>query len=411
MAIKKMSLWRWMFIYLLFQSSLASMFTGTFSTVISYSDEVIAVILLALIVINVEKLISYEKIILVLLLIFEIIGIISGLLTDFQSNIYMFVDAFVCSKFIIYFIAARITTNGIVSRSSIWKLNDFCKITAVVFFALLMHDLFFTPFFPKYDFRYFTYSIQLFFGHPEGLSRVCFLLVMVLAYNMNRYKYNYIYIALLTIVMFFTFRTKALCAIFVFYLLYFYFIKMKFRNKMFIFSLGIVGVTALGYDTFVSYYSHSEYARTKLTTDGFKLANKYFPLGTGFGTFGSNIAAQHYSKIYEKLGYLNVWGMGKEGQFLSDTFWPILMAQTGWLGTIVFVFIIVVLFMYLIKKARNNKLFFVIGSCILGYDLISSLGASAFFHPSAMSAYILLGLLFSINENERKELYYGQKQE
>ena len=91
------------------------------------------------------------------------------------------------------------------------------------------------------------------------------------------------------------------------------------------------------------------------------------------------MAAQHYSKLYVELGYLRVWGMGRKSKYLSDTFWPIVIAQTGWLGTVAFSLAIIQLIIYILKSAKKDLVFFWVASSIVLYDLISSFAAPAFF--------------------------------
>lgn len=78
----------------------------------------------------------------------------------------------------------------------------------------------------------------------------------------------------------------------------------------------------------------NETARIRLTMDSLPLALGAFPLGVGFGRFASFTAAEDYSPLYEQLGYHWIWGMQPEGEesFLSDTFWPAPLAETGVLG-------------------------------------------------------------------------------
>ena len=40
-------------------------------------------------------------------------------------------------------------------------------------------------------------------------------------------------------------------------------------------------------------------------------ATEYFPLGSGFATFGSDMAAKKYSDLYVKYGFEPLHGMGR----------------------------------------------------------------------------------------------------
>jgi hypothetical protein len=80
-------------------------------------------------------------------------------------------------------------------------------------------------------------------------------------------------------------------------------------------------------------------ARTVLTVDSFRVAAEYFPGGAGFGRFGSATAASTYSPEYIERGYQEIWGLGRteeEGRFLTDTEWPAIIGESGFLGAAAF---------------------------------------------------------------------------
>jgi hypothetical protein len=81
-------------------------------------------------------------------------------------------------------------------------------------------------------------------------------------------------------------------------------------------------------------------ARTVLTVGSFDVAADHFPLGAGFGRYGSATAADNYSPEYVARGFPDVWGLGRgveNGRFLTDTEWPAIIGESGFLGTIAFV--------------------------------------------------------------------------
>jgi hypothetical protein len=86
-----------------------------------------------------------------------------------------------------------------------------------------------------------------------------------------------------------------------------------------------------------------ENARTRMTVDSVSLALEHFPLGVGFGRFGSAIAREDYSPEYVRLGYDSVYGLGSpgnphnHGRFLTDTQWPEIVGEAGLVGASFFV--------------------------------------------------------------------------
>lgn len=406
LKIRSIDIWKFLFLYLIFQPTIPSLITNnTISTIFNYSDEVIGIILVAVVIFRAMKsqitLLKFEKYMLVFMIIFEIFGLISGFVYDFQSKVYVLTDAYTCSKFFIYYLCARLLTQEKLDEKYFFSINRICKIIAVIFFVLTLHDAFLSPWFPVADYRYFTHSVMLFFEHPEYLARASMTVIFILAYNYRYYKHNIYYIIMLTIVMILTFRTKAIISTFIIYILYIYFVKFKFKSLLPV-GVGAVGGAAyLGYDSLYKYYLENDStARKVLTDDSILIAKKFFPIGSGFGSFGSSMAAQHYSKLYMKLGYYRMKGSGLEegGNFLSDTFWPIVLAQSGWLGLISFCLAIISMLIYIIQSRKNDIYYFWVAISIMAHEFITSFAESAFFHPTAMAEFLLLGLITSIHE-------------
>ena len=124
---------------------------------------------------------------------------------------------------------------------------------------------------------------------------------------------------------------------------------------------------------------------------------EHFPFGTGFGSFGSSIAANYYSPIYERLGYQNNYGMSSEySGFLTDCFLPTIFAQFGFIG-LVFLFLIICYFLLIsIRKLKINRDAGFAMLMTIVYLLITSVAESSFFNPTAFLFFIL----FAVYEKE-----------
>lgn len=107
-------------------------------------------------------------------------------------------------------------------------------------------------------------------------------------------------------------------------------------------SVGTALVTAFGgnfvrevYDNTVQEYfaNNTEAARNLMTLGAIDVASMRFPFGSGFGRYGSFIAAEEYSPEYYRLGFSRIYGMTPEmTSFLTDTAWPSVLGETGWVG-------------------------------------------------------------------------------
>ncbi len=97
-------------------------------------------------------------------------------------------------------------------------------------------------------------------------------------------------------------------------------------------------IVAVTYSEYV--LQNESAARDVLTFGAIDVAHKYFPLGAGFGRYGSSVAAENYSPEYVILGFPDIWGVSNQagtGMFLNDTAWPAIVGESGWLGTVCFV--------------------------------------------------------------------------
>ena len=82
-----------------------------------------------------------------------------------------------------------------------------------------------------------------------------------------------------------------------------------------------------------------ESARSLLTGGAFEIAAQNFPLGAGFGRYGTYLAASEYSPEYIARDWTWRYGLGEApewGRYLTDTQWPAFLGETGWLGTFFF---------------------------------------------------------------------------
>lgn len=410
-TLKKNNIWKYLFVYLIFQPILQyNVSSESIATFLNYTDEIIGVIMIIIVLFKAMKaeitLLKFERFMLIFMFIFEIFGIISAFVYKYQDIGYSFVDAYTCAKFFIYYICARLLTQGKLTDKYFFSINGICKFITVIFFVLALHDAFMSPWWPVGDYRVFTYSVALFFYIPDALARASITVIFVLAYNYRYYKHNIYYIMMLTVVMILTFRTKAIVAVFVLYIFYLYFVKFRFKSLVPVGIATVAGASYFGYDSLNFYYVEIENsARNILTRDSLWLANQHFPLGTGFGSYGSSIAAQFYSRLYINLGYYRytAQGMSEEnGVFLSDTFWPIVIAQTGWIGTVSFVMALLSMITYIIRSRKTDVYYFWVAISIILNDLISSFASSAFFSPSSMAPFLFLGLITSIHEFPKK---------
>lgn len=324
-----------------------------------------------------------------------ILGLLSSLVFYIQPVQAVLVDAFTCFKFLFAYLGIRSLYSERISPFFIDKnFNLIAKIFAVLFFVLTLHDSIFAPFFPYFDYRYSLYSIRLFYPHPQGLAEPCIILTCILASSLERHKSNLVYILMFAFVIFRTLRVKSIGFILVFFILLVLVYWMKLHSDSVILVLLLCCGLYVSWDQLQNVFLNDTQARAIMLRGSFVVANQYFPLGSGFGTFGSHMASVYYSPIYSAFGYGKLYEMSaKSGSFLTDIFWPTVIAQFGYIGLLLFLVIVFYLFKMAFQLKKADRSDYVATLSILIYMMIVSTSESAFFNPNAVPIFIIFGLL------------------
>lgn len=393
---------------LLLQNVLQRLTTGALNQFITYFDELTEAALLLYLIFTALHgftLNSHEKKIFVFYCVYIVITIISSF-SGYAGIGTIILDCFVCMKFMIYYWGGmELSKKRVLDGKKAYAcLNTLCKILSVFLFVLSLHDLFMTPFFEKYDYRFFTYSLELCFQHPTYLAAFCVTCMAVLAYGMKYDKGNLKYIVLLSVVTCLTFRTKAIVAIVVIWAIYFSSVKYKLPVKGIVLVFIACIAVYLGMGQIESYYTvgTSVPIRLKLLQDGISIAQNHFPLGAGFGSFGTTVAYESGSAFYYSLGYMTGY---YKGQPIGDGFWPGVFAESGWIGSIFFIIVIAMMFIDSFKRLSQDKF---AGWCMLSilfYAIIASTAETAFFNPATAFMFIIYGIVAN-RKNDESETDY-----
>lgn len=141
----------------------------------------------------------------------------------------------------------------------------------------------------------------------------------------------------------------------------------------------------------------SQEARTVLTFGAADVANNYFPFGSGFGTFASRTAAVYYSPEYVERGWMSIHGMGpgELGFFLTDTSWPAIIGEAGWIGGTLFAVAFAVALRRAWLKLASTSDDFVKFSmqtfiAVTLLYVVQSVGAAVFTSPPMFAIYFAI---------------------
>lgn len=268
------------------------------------------------------------------------------------------------------------------------------------------------------DYRFDIPSVQSIFTHPRSFGWfmaffACFSYAFFIIMSQKRYLFSAI---LFTLGAMLSMRFKPLVGLLAagFTLA----ILISGRKKIgLIFTLGFIflifgvlfgGKAGLLLEnklyTYVESPSLYNVARHALYSTGFRIAQDYFPLGSGLATFGGWIAAIYYSPLYIQYGISSVWGLEPEGTFLTDTFWPYTIGQFGFFGAVCYGWILFSLFRRMLKIFRKtNELFlkaFVLGVIMILVEAVVESIADPVFcaPPQYFFIFASLGVVYSLGK-------------
>lgn len=390
-------------VYLLFKHALEVNTANGLHVVISYSDESFTIVSIVYIIFAFaihKKIPLFIRPAFVSWLCLIIIGIISTLIFRIQPLFTDLIDLLACSKFFAFFIAFSIYWENRTDYNWLIRINSIIRIIVIILSILLFINIFIVQLFPIADFRFGINSQQLFFGHPANLADVGLYSFVILLVNQSKNRNNIFFMLFASLIVITTMRDKQIAALTLGWISYIYFYKFNLRSKIFLLVISVLGAFYIGYDSLDLYYGNNsiETARGAMTTTGIDIANQIFPLGYGFGSFGSGASVNPYSQLYYKYNLSQIYGLSPLNlsnlNFANDAFWPVVFGQFGWLGFAVIIYF----FLYLIKqcfKIRKNVLILCGALSLVIYIFIATFGTNSIFNDTFMINALLLSYMFT----------------
>ena len=409
-SYKKQVIFQYLFLGLLmifvFQNLLQRIITP-----LQYVDEVFALLCIPLcgyVIIrsNYRLFIPWKYVILILLLgLFLMSGMIGWVNNRYQSLIVTLSDALLNIKFYLAIGASAFLFRGIHMETIYRKSWSLLRIITGGLTTLLLLDLILHIF--EAELRGGFRAEQLFYTTHTYLAAACSLLVIVFFRLYQFYgDKTFPWICMLWFDILCTLRMKAIGAVFVMFFVYMI-ICRKRRSIRFITWCAIGGSVLLMAARQIGYYFNNirdETARSVLLRTSFKIAEDFQPFGTGFGTFASAMSAEPYSRVYYMYHIQNVWGLSKNYPiFISDSFWPMILGQSGYLGLLIYILILGMLVWLVFDTRKHTMWVYASGLTILVYLGISSVGESAFVNTYAVGYAFILGILLSEQKEEAAE--------
>ncbi len=137
-------------------------------------------------------------------------------------------------------------------------------------------------------------------------------------------------------------------------------------------------------------------ARVALYQTSVLIARDDFPFGAGLGRYGSGVSRDPYSPVYAEYGLDQIDGLSEQhSNFVSDTFWPRILGETGVIGLIALLIFTVVLTLQVWRAVRAPTADLLVRAFLLGtwmvfvQALVETLASSMFDSPPRI--YLLFG--------------------
>lgn len=365
----------------------------TYIKPIQYFDEILSLLFFPAFILfaKKDKLKMYNLILIVCLFFLLFIGLYSNYKYKYQPISIVLSDVILVYKFFwVYYLFSIINSNGLIEKYSDNIIRHLKFITIILFIFTIFNYAF--KIFP-YEERYGIMSNRLFYIHPTYLAAVCIFLLSSFILFDKKVNTKYTYILMFIILT--TLRMKAIG--FVIVLAFICFFVIKANKKITFFKITLVAIICiLAVYNQIQYYFFEikDSARQVLLKTAFEIANDNFPLGTGFGTYASHFSAQNYSPVYSLYHIQNTYGMSKDNtSFISDTFWPMIIGQFGYIGTICYIVALIIILIKIQKDFKQEEKYkYIAKITAFSYLIIASTSESAFVNPISIPLAIIIGL-------------------
>lgn len=384
-----------LFVFLILNNIFQSIIPG-----LNYLDEALTIFALYLYIVHPKGTVlnKYDKNITKATIVVLLIGIISTYCYHIQPNFSgIWRDFLAIIKFplcyCIYNNYVKVQTKEMALKYAISFSRVFISILFVCGLINLIHHI---PLFNDGE-RYGLPIYGFLYSHNTFMiTAIIGMIGILMADGITKHTKTILYAVIVLIL---SLRSKALpIAFLVLFILilkhknkYFQTSKIKFWSLIIISALIAIYFSIDRINEYIYYANMS--ARGALYIFGIDVANRFFPLGSGFCTFASYLSGLYYSPLYYEYGMQGILGLTEDDiSFSADTFWPNIYGQYGYIG-----FAAYLMMLYYFFKSLNARFLYFsdkwLGSMILMLYALSASTAEAFFtNDSAVIFAIILSI-------------------
>lgn len=323
-----------------------------------------------------------------------VVGLVSNVFSELVGIGPILIDAFGIVKLQATFMYGICVLSEKNQRTIVHNIRPLAKIFIVTAFAFGAVNAV-TDIGMSFDIRYGIRSFEFFYNNPGGLNATLFVAYAIVLKGEISKRKSKIYMLLMMATVIMTLRGAGIGVLVVLLSLniFNYYKKMNrpvnIRRLIPVFLLACVGA----WNQIVEYYISGISLRSLVLRNSLVVMKRYFPLGAGFATYGSDQAFKHYSPLYYEFGYNDIYMLDKEhGYVANDNYWPMMLAQFGIIGTAAFLYLLYKQFSYILKLRIDSELKIVLIG-LLSVLLIGSTGNAVYTSASGLLIYLIIGVV------------------
>jgi hypothetical protein len=250
-------------------------------------------------------------------------------------------------------------------------------------------------------------AVQSVFANPGVLSQfMSMLFVIPLArWSITRRRWDLAYVLAFGVCTILSFKLRGALALGGGMLAVAFYLRTREAVRVLMFSaLAVLAVIALGQaylrivDTRVVAFTTGTSARGELYSTGLRIAETDAPFGSGYGTFGSYASLLYYSPLYYEYGLSDQYGFAPSNPiYNTDTSWPSVLAETGFLGLAFFAAALLTVSIRLFSAPPNEQdldsfVRVAAGSLLVVFLVNSLAGADIFDNLSTLTTFLFVGM-------------------
>ncbi|MCI2068510.1 MAG: hypothetical protein LKJ88_02925 [Bacilli bacterium] len=360
---------------------------------LSYVDEILCLIYGVALVIGVIKkrfsLIKEDKTVVFLLALTIFLGLISNLINALAHSLFWilldllgFVKVFVAYLFFKYFFSKSTLLFFINKWSGVAKI--LISISFICAIISLFYDIGMRG---QYRYGLYGFNFVFSYAHEFEVFLICCISVILISNTRNKLLYLFFMVLLLAL----SLKGPSFVLAVTLPFLFFYFKKFKHIHLIY-FVVPLVIILLLSSYQIQTYFLDTDSARSTLIRFGFITGINYFPLGSGFSTYGTYTAFSDYSTLYYQYGFDQLNGLNPyDGSFLNDNYFPMIVAQFGLFGLLNMLFLFFTFFQQSYKNHTSAGKAVLLS--ILLFALVHSLGSALLTSSAGFLLFSVLGVI------------------